>query len=572
MARALIESSGISSSETIEEIYKRIDEAKNSSARLSTLVDNFIYGLTSQTKLETTDGRDLHTFTSANISHREVGQKIAVRLKQKTQEAASIKQEDEGRLAWTIRHSIYWLSRSSEDLREWKSENDSALSYHMISASDRACHMIAKIFLDAVKAAWLLGDLDDLRVYEEPSLEVREVVACAKKRVLSLLRSFYRDIFTVPNYDLIYELGDFEICTDDERKQNAPQNSDSYSILSSPVSEPELLHRQPTHSTFPAELEAGSLVSLIDSKAHKSSSELSSSPSTLMKSNLVQSNAEKVNTDRIGTLADGLHITHLEDSSVNRESIDHIPAGLRDNELSNAETGPPETGWTGFRYNVSSIESNPPHNTAFVRTCVRIFELDSQASRSLHLVSYREALPISESVIQPSTTVLVPVYAFAADRPESSEVYISDSGMQPNLRYRFICKDSNGDYHPWELYGFQGALMGAYFEGDYSAASVSLHRRGSQTAESERFPRIQVWTDFPSGPAATSDSLSYVSRSTTSGSSSSAPSSISSREFSALTSSLTHNVNDTKILIFSRNFIYVLFGPFSLSPTSSLRY
>lgn len=187
-------------------------------------MDNFIRGLTSQIKLKTTDGRDLHTFTSANISHREVGQKIAARLKQKTQEAVSIKQKDEGRLAWTIRHSIYWLSKSSEDLREWKSKNDSALSYHTISESDTAWHMIAKIFLDAIKAAWLLDDLDDLRVCEESSLEIRETVACAKKRDLSLLRSFYRDIFTVPNYDLIHELGDFEMCTDDERKQNAPPN------------------------------------------------------------------------------------------------------------------------------------------------------------------------------------------------------------------------------------------------------------------------------------------------------------------------------------------------------------
>ena len=252
LIRALIESSGISSSETVEEICKRIDEAKNSPARLSTLVDSFIHGLTSQIKLETTDGRELHTFTSVNISHREAGQKIAARLKQTTQEAVSIKQEHEGRLAWTIRHSIYWLSKSSEDLRDWSSENDAALSYYTMPASDKAWHTIAKIFLDAIKAAWLLGDLDDLRVYEEPSFELREVVACAKKRVLRLLQSFYQDIFTVPNYDLINELGDFGMCTDDERKQIVPQPSDSYSILPSPVPEPELLHRQPTHSTLPA--------------------------------------------------------------------------------------------------------------------------------------------------------------------------------------------------------------------------------------------------------------------------------------------------------------------------------
>ena len=247
----MIEGSGVRSSETLEEICKRIDEAKNSPARLSTLLHNFIHGITSQIKLETPDGRELHTFASANISHGEVGQSIAAKLKQETQDAVCSKVNDEARLAWMIRHSIYWFSKSSEDLREWRSENGLDISNHAISTSDKEWHIIAKIFLDAIKAAWLLEDLGDLQAYGEPSDEVREVVACAKKKVLSLLQSFYKDIFTVPNYDLINKLGDFSMCTDDERKEKASQSSDSYAILSSSVPDSEIMHGQLTDSTSP---------------------------------------------------------------------------------------------------------------------------------------------------------------------------------------------------------------------------------------------------------------------------------------------------------------------------------
>lgn len=552
-----MESSGIRSSGTVEEICKRIDEAKNSSARLSHLLDSFIYGITSQTKLETTDGRDLHTFTSANISHREVGQKIATRLRQETGKAVSVKQEDEGELAWMIRHSVYWLSKSSEDLREWQSVNGSVLS----TTSERARHTIAKTFLDAMKAAWLLCDLGDLRAYEEPSFEIREVVACAKKKVLSLLQSFYRDLFTVPNYDLINDVGDFDMCTDDERKEKASKHSDANSNLSALVTEPETMHKGSEDSNLPAELEAGSLVSPTDSDLHESPLQLTPTLSKLTNSSAFCTTAESANTADVAALADGLHLTHLEAPPLDHQYIDHTPAGLRYNELSNAEIRPLHNEWAGFRYNLLSKDSNPPHNTAFIPTRVRIFKLDdSQASSYLQLEIYRDALPMSQSVIKPSTTTLVPIYAFAADRSESAELYLSDSGMQPNLRYQFICKDSNGDHHPWELYGFQGALMGADFESDYSPVSVSMHHCGSSWAESERFPRIQVWTDFPGGQPAVSDSSSHESRSMTSASSSSTQSSISSKGFSALTSHVTHNVNDTKIFIFSQNFIYVLLG------------
>ena len=253
-----------------------------------------------------------------------------------------------------------------EDLKEWKSENDFAHGCHTKPASDKASHTTAKIFLDAIKAAWLLGDLDDLRVYEKTSFEIREVIACTKKKVLALLQSFYRDVFSVPNYDLINEQADFSICTDDERKEEKPsQTGDSRSVLSSPVSEAETLHRQPTDPlTFPAELEAGSLISPVDSDSHNILAELHSNPSTSMESTLVHPDADSVHTARISTLTDGLHVARLEDLSADHRNIDLFTPGLRENELFSAENDPSRMAWAGFRHDVFSIESSLPHDTA----------------------------------------------------------------------------------------------------------------------------------------------------------------------------------------------------------------
>ena len=466
--------------------------------------------------------------------------------------------EDEGPLAWKIRHSIYWLSKSSEGLGVWRSENALALSYDSKSIPDKAWHTIAKIFLDALKAAWLLGDLGDLRAYQQPSFEIQTVVAHAKKKVLGLLQAFYNKPFTVPKYDLINELGDFDFSTDDERERKPSPISDVSSLLSSPVSEPELMFRESSTSTFPVELEASSPVSLTDSHSYHTSLKFRMTPSTRAGRDLCPSDAGSVDATEISTLADGLHITHLEDPCADHESIDHTLDRLYKNELFNAEIEFPQTVWAGFQHNMFSIESSPPHNTAFMPTRVRVFKLEFQFSSDFHLITYRAALPTSQSVVQAATAALIPVYAFAADRSESSELYITDSGMQPSLRYKFHCRDSNADHYPWELYGFQGALMGAYFEADYSAASVSLQRCGSQTIEREIFPRIQVWTDFPSAHPPTFSNSS----SPTSPSAASAPiAAISRKGFSALTSRLASNVNDSKLFIFSRNFIYVLFGP-----------
>ena len=522
-------------------------------------MNSFLHGITVQTKLETTDGRDLHTFTSANISDREIGQKIATRLRQKTLEAVNTMWEDEGPMAWKIRHSIYWLSKGSEGLGAWRSEHALALSYYPVHLPEKARHSIARIFLDTLKAAWLLCDLGDLRAYQQPSFEIQTVVTHVKKKVLDLLQAFYKKPFTVPKYDDINGLDDLDISTDDEQERKPSQISDCSSLHSSPISEPGLLFKESTNSTCPVELEASSSVSLTDSHSYHTPRELKIPSSTRGERDRCASKPGSVNATSMSTLADGLHIAQLEDPRADNESIDHTLARLHKNELFNVEMECTQTVWAGFQYNMFSIESSPPHNTAFIPTRVRVFKLDSPISSHFHLVTYRDALPTSQSVIQDSTAALIPVYAFAADRSEGAELYISDSGLPPSLRYKFHCKDSNGNHRPWELYGFQGALMSAYFEADYSAASVSLQPCGSRKTERERFPRIQVWTDFPSAHSAMYSNSSSPINPSTAPIPIAAP--ISHRAFSALTSRLTNNVNDSKIFIFSGNFIYVLFGP-----------
>ena len=112
--------------------------------------------------------------------------------------------------------------------------------------------------------------------------------------------------------------------------------------------------------------------------------------------------------------------------------------------------------------------------------------------------------------------------------------------------------------------------MRAYFEGDYCAAGVELHRKGDSRTRVERFPRMQVWTDFPSSWAlrglhgsgsgsGSDDSMSTTSPSLTN-SSPMASDSISGKEFSVLTTRLERDVNYSKLFIFSQNFVYVVFS------------
>ena len=573
--RALRKSIGIKSSKTEEEIWDYSDEAKSISAQLRRLLHSFVYGISVQPKLNTCDGEIPNAFSISNISHRELGQSIGARLQHMVKEGINTRQDDEGLIPWKIRHSIYWLSRSCDDLCEWTSENGLSRSYQTARVAQVSRESISKIFLNAIKAAWLLGDLGDLRSFSQPSFEMQKVIGCTEKRVLSLLQKFYTEIFRTPSYDVINKLRTYDICTEDEQEQKPCQPFESFPIVASQASEPEVLSVDSNSSSAPLELEASY-------PALSTCSNPLLVPSDLMTVTLMEhqstpslSNDGSSRTTEISELAEGLHIIQLEDSNAQFNNVDHVAAGLQQDELMNAETGPSPRSWTGFQNNMWSIETNPPHDKVPLQTCVRIFKAESFFSSYLHSYTYREGLPAIHSIIQPSTAKLIPNYAFATDNSDCSELYISDSEMPPSLRYQFRCTDPRGNHYPWELYGFQGALMNAYFEGDYCAQAVIFRRCGSRTAERERFPRIQVWTDFQSDQSLSSDPSSPTG-SPGSSASSSPVSSISSKDFSALTSRFTSDANDSKMYIFAGRFIYVLIGSFTYflrhSPMSLIFY
>lgn len=417
----------------------------------------------------------------------------------------------------------------------WKAKKGVALEYNSLPAHDK--NEVASMFTNALKAAWLANELG-LHLDE---LEVQNIISLTKEKVLKHMNTFYENPFTTPNYDLINELGNFDIEMAEWQKPQLEQEMNGVGSLPSPASseiqvqrpaELEALTPAPSSELFPQE----SLVHTVPGHLHVTTS----IPT--------RSDFEDLLTIRL-SLNDGLHITQAEERGLD-QGIDHMPARLQEIELHNEEVEPTAEGRSGFTYGVSTIDPNPPLNTTYIQSRVRVFRLDSQMDSYLTLNTYRDSFPKDRRVIKPSTAQLVPEYAFTDNRSNKCEIYVRDSGMQNSLRYKFHCRKDDEEFYPWELYGFQGALMGAQFEGDYSVKEVKLHRKGSQRTECERSSRIQVWTDFPTGHNATNSKAS---------SSTLAPVSMDRRQFSAL-SEQSADVNDSKMFIFSQNFIYLFFS------------
>ena len=510
---------------------------------------SFLYGITNKP-----NGSKLEAFTFGNYSNREIGQRIEAKLERKVQEAVGAKSGGEDLLAWKTRHSIYWLSKSAERLEEWRQEHGVALSYHSLPASDIAWEHMGRIFANALKAAWLLNNLGCLRGYNSPSHEMIEVISCVKRETLRLLKSFYDNIFTVPDYELIDSLGDFDVRMAEEQKENTGWQHKGTPSLSRVSSEPESNHEQvsSTICSSPVELEAASPVLSQPQSIASPSSGTAQSPAV--------SSAPGVRS--FGTNpSEGLHIVGVEFPTAPAETSS-TTSDSQEIELPNTETLR-----IGFTHNIVTIDTSNALQP--IPSRVRIFA--STNSPYLTLYTYRPLLPEDKRIIQTSTDSLIPVYAFSNDRADTSELYIiTGSGQQTSLRYRFHCRKDTGEYYPSELYGFQGALMRAYFEGDYCAAGVELHRKGDSRTRVERFPRMQVWTDFPSSWAlrglhgsgsgsGSDDSMSTTSPSLTN-SSPVASDSISGKEFSVLTTRLERDVNYSKLFIFSQNFVYVVFS------------
>ena len=522
------------------------------------MLKSFLYGITIKP-----NGSKPEVFTSGNYSNREIGQRIEAKLERKVQEAVGAKFGGEDPVAWNARHSIYWLSKSAERLEEWRQEHGVALSYHSLPASDIAWEDMGRIFANALKAAWLLNSLGCLRGYNSPSHEMIEVISCVKRETLRLLKSFYDNIFTVPDDELIDSLGDFDVRMAEERKEITGWQYKGAPSWLRGSSEPELIQEQisSTICSSPVELEAASPV--------LSQPQSIASPSSGTAQSPTGSSAPEVRS--FGTNpSKGLHIVDVELPTIPDE-ISSTTSDAQKIELRNTETLQ-----IGFTHNIVTIDKSNALQP--IPSRVRIFA--STNSPDLILYTYRPLLPEDKRIIQTSTDSLIPVYAFSNDRADTSELYIiTNSGLQTSLRYRFHCRKDTGEYYPSELYGFQGALMRAYFEGDYCAAGVELHRKGDSRTRVERFPRMQVWTDFPSswavgglhgsGSGSGSDDSEGASihasfMSTTSPSSTnSSPvtsDSILGKEFSALTTRLERDVNYSKLFIFSQNFVYVVFG------------
>lgn len=532
---------------------------------------SFLYGTTIKPK-----GSNPEAFTSANYSNRKIGERIKAKLERKVQEAVDAKFGGEDPFAWKIRHSIYWLSKSAERLEEWRQEHGVALSYHSLPASDIAWQDMGWIFANALKAAWLLNDMDCLGGYNWPGHEMIVVINCVKRETLRLLNSFYENIFTVPDYELIDSLGDFDVRMADEQKKITGWQYKGAPSSPRGSSEPESIQEQASSTicSSPVELEAASPVLSQPQSVASPSSGTAQSPNVFSAPGVRSSSTDS---------SEGLHIVDIEFPTTPDEISSTTP-GSQEIELPNTETLHIRSPWPGFAHKITTIDTSNAIQP--IPSHVRIFASTNSPYLTLH--TWRPPLPKDKRDIQTSTASLIPLYAFSNDRADTSELYITDISGQTSLRYRFHCQKDTGEYHPWELYGFQGALMRAYFEGDYRAAGVELHRKGDSRTRVERFPRMQVWTDFPSswalgglhgsGSGSGSDDsegasihASFTSTTSPSSANSSpvASDSISGKEFSMLTTKLERNVSYSKLFIFSQNFVYVVFSMYFRHPSPS---
>ena len=159
---------------------------------------------------------------------------------------------------------------------------------------------------------------------------MREVVACAKKKILGLLKSFYEDVTTVPNYGLINELGNFDILIiDEQRLIMGMQRDGASSMPSPPSSESDLVTNVTTNASSLAELEANYPLLL---EPHLSSARSSLIPDTRLHSaNTPPSNDLYLASVDLPSEADGLHSTQFEEPSANQD-IDDNPDRLNEVE------------------------------------------------------------------------------------------------------------------------------------------------------------------------------------------------------------------------------------------------
>lgn len=247
---------------------------------------------------------------------------------------------------------------------------------------------------------------------------------------------------------------------------------------------------------------------------------------------------------------DGLHVSKLE-QSVLAKSVDDIQAERDEIELVNSELIEDQE-WSsrlaGFYKGVSCTEEAEAHHAIYQPARVRIFK--NKLNGQFHLWTGREASSPDEHIVHPLTE-FVPIYAFADDRSKGleksgvAEVYLRHQGMQCSLRYRFKSPNPGVTRFPYELLGFQGALLGLQFEEEYKVSMVEFLRKGKSKPETESDPRLQIWTEVSEGK----DHSSRESRSL---------SSFAQKTFTVNFDDALCRIDASKIFVYSSDDIYIL--------------
>ncbi|OXV09364.1 hypothetical protein Egran_02880, partial [Elaphomyces granulatus] len=175
----------------------------------------------------------------------------------------------------------------------------------------------------------------------------------------------------------------------------------------------------------------------------------------------------------------GLHVTLLENAPDPR-GIEHIYILPGETEIFNE--------WPGSvsRFYNDILSSN---GTTFVPSNLRLFRtLDGR----IHIHTQREGDRMHDFYIDPTTTELIPQYAFNDDRSRGSEIFFRQDGDLIGLRYKFLANQSCESQ--LQLYDFQGLLTRMIFGGQYKVKKASLFDRHT-TKHVYDYPKIQFWTE-----------------------------------------------------------------------------
>ncbi|KAF2733875.1 hypothetical protein EJ04DRAFT_258081 [Polyplosphaeria fusca] len=219
-------------------------------------------------------------------------------------------------------------------------------------------------------------------------------------------------------------------------------------------------------------------------------------------------------------------------------------------EMPNLECSDPGRSRGGFLHGVLSLDTTAPRNQGYMKSHVRVMKNFSPSDSYVRVCTSRHQAPFHEVKALLSLVELVPSYAFLDENDCEYPLFLRSAGLTLGLTYKVKCVD-NPSESALDLYGLQGALIGATFEVQYPAKSILLHRKGKSAAERLRSAKVQMWTDSkeltsaPDGPGPAT------------GSSNEGPTSP--RHRAIPLDSSDEDVEATKIYLYSQHCIYVLF-------------